>query len=164
MKDIRTHYIDTSALVKLLLDEPGSDKLRNYFEEHSVFSTTSLCLAEALGVLKKRIFLEEKDSVEYYNLCYELIAYLRHGNITIDDAELFGLSTYNEVEKTAKKYDLDISDAFQIVSLKKSIISKLGGESRGILITGDSQLAKAAREESLRAWDIMKEDEPPKSE
>jgi uncharacterized protein with PIN domain len=46
---VRVHYLDASALVKLLVDEPGSSRLKEYFDNPNVFRMTSLCFAEALG-------------------------------------------------------------------------------------------------------------------
>jgi len=53
MSAIRIHMLDTSALIKLFLEEDGSDVLRKYYNVHSVFWTTALCFAETLGVLKR---------------------------------------------------------------------------------------------------------------
>lgn len=49
---VKIHYLDASATVKLFVEEDGSDILRNYFNDRSVFQTISLCFAEALGALK----------------------------------------------------------------------------------------------------------------
>lgn len=54
MADIRTHYLYTSAIVKLFVVEDGSLALRNYIGQHAVLFTTSLCFAETLGVLKAK--------------------------------------------------------------------------------------------------------------
>jgi predicted nucleic acid-binding protein len=54
MADIRTRYLDTSAIVKLFVAEDGSMALRSYLGQHAVLFTTSLCFAETLGVLKAK--------------------------------------------------------------------------------------------------------------
>ena len=54
MATIRTHFLDTSVLVKLLVQEDRSIVVRKCFDEGSVFWTTSLCFAETLGVLKAK--------------------------------------------------------------------------------------------------------------
>lgn len=48
-------YFDASAAVKLVVPEPGSDNVRAHFNEHARFYMTSLCFAEALGVLKRKM-------------------------------------------------------------------------------------------------------------
>ena len=45
-------YFDASAAVKLVMHELGSDNVRPHFAEHFRHYMTSLCFAEALGVLK----------------------------------------------------------------------------------------------------------------
>jgi len=49
-------FLDTSALVKLVVNEPDSDTLRRFVNAHSPRYTPSLCFAEALGVLKGKRF------------------------------------------------------------------------------------------------------------
>jgi hypothetical protein len=51
---VKAHYLDASALVKLVADdsdeEPGRDVLRKYYHEHSNRYATSYCITEALFV------------------------------------------------------------------------------------------------------------------
>ena len=49
LKFIRIHYLDASAIVKLILNEPGSSELRQYFGKESNFTATSLCFVESLA-------------------------------------------------------------------------------------------------------------------
>jgi len=60
------------------------------------------------------------------------------------------------VEKTT----LDLSDAFQILSVKQGFYSVLDGDSKTILITGDKKLSKAAKKEGLRVWYFLGEPVP----
>lgn len=64
LKFIRIHYLDASAIVKLVLDETGSAELRQYFDKESNFTVTSLCFAEALGVLKVKRFNQKSMTDE----------------------------------------------------------------------------------------------------
>jgi hypothetical protein len=57
------------------------------------------------------------------------------------------------------KYQLDLSDAFQILSVKAFAPHMIGG-SRTILVTADKELAKAARAEGLRVWSVLEEPAP----
>ena len=43
MDAVRTHYLDASVLVKLYVDENGSDIARKYIDEQSTLYTTNLC-------------------------------------------------------------------------------------------------------------------------
>ena len=58
-KTAKTHYLDASALIKLILDcqdeKPGREELRYHFNSESKpFYTTSICFAETIGILKKK--------------------------------------------------------------------------------------------------------------
>jgi predicted nucleic acid-binding protein len=162
---VRTHYLDTSVIVKLLVKESGSERIRSYIKGQTNFHATSLCFAETLGVLKgmymgrrhKKIISER----EYLDACNELMAHVHGKSISIDEEiEIATPETYREVEAIAKKYNLDIADAFQIVALKKGIFSIFRGEAKPIVITADGKLAEAANNEGLRAWNILAEPEP----
>src|SRR3989339_1709460 len=100
METIRTHLLDASALVKLVVDEVGSEKIRKYFADKSVFWTTSLCFVEALGVLKvKHLYRKEITAEKYLSSSEELIAHFRNGSISIEEIDITQISTFNEVEK-----------------------------------------------------------------
>jgi hypothetical protein len=58
------------------------------------------------------------------------------------------------------KYQLDLSDAFQILSVKIGFAAHLSGGSQTILVTADKKLAKAARAEGLRVWSVLEEPTP----
>ena len=51
---LRPHFLDSSVLVKLVIHEPGSDVLRQYFGSHSWFVTSPLCISEAINVVKRK--------------------------------------------------------------------------------------------------------------
>ena len=79
--------------------------------------------------------------------------------IEIEDIDIAHLDVIREVRELVKKYSIDISDAFQIYSLKKGILSIFGGDSQPILITADKKLAKAVKAEGLTVWNFLKEDQ-----
>lgn len=170
MKFIRIHYLDASAIVKLVLNEAGSAELRRYFGEESNFTATSLCFAEALGVLKvKRFYQKCITDAEYFSGCNELMAYVAYGNIQIEDIEIKDRCVFDEVEILTRNHNegkpkdkiIDISDAFQIMSVKRNYFSKFQDtDSKPILITGDRALADAALDEGLRVWYCIDEDVP----
>jgi predicted nucleic acid-binding protein len=156
---IRPHYLDTSTIIKLVLPEPGSNIIEAYFCANSTFHTTSICFAEALGVLKTKYFYrQEIDHDTYFKACDHLTSLVYESNIRIDEISINDIAVFDEVEKLSKRYSLDIADSFQIYTLKNSIYSRNIGES--ILITADKELAKAVRNEGLRAWDFLNENQP----
>jgi len=158
---IRTNCLDASAIVKLLIAEAGSDKLRKYFTKQTCFYTTSLCFAEALGVLKAKHLRCEITQEEYLDTCYQLLSYVHPDNIGIDiiEIEIKKRVAFDDVENLVKKYSIDVSDAFQIYTLKE-VFSNFAGDSAPILITADRGLATAAENEGLRVWNCIEDPSP----
>jgi predicted nucleic acid-binding protein len=101
-----------SALVKLFVNEKGSDIVREYFKKHTIFYTTSLCFAETLGVLKSKSLKKEISQSQYFCACDELISHIAGETIGIDEIKIANSETYSEVEAIASKYNLDVADAF----------------------------------------------------
>jgi len=158
---IKTHYLDASAIVKLLIDEDGSTVLREYFRTNSVFHTTSVCFVETLGVLKGKCLRKCITQDQYLTACEILIGQVRDEFIGIDEIKIADPQVYREVDNIAKRYSLDISDAFQIVTLKKGFLSPFKGTaSECILITADEKLANVARQEKLRVWNCLHDPVP----
>jgi hypothetical protein len=65
-----------------------------------------------------------------------------------------------EAKTLAMDHDLDLSDAFQLLSLQAGYFCGLPGESATLLVTADEALAAAARKLDLRAWDCLREPLP----
>src|SRR6266446_37981 len=163
MKLIKVHYLDASALVKLLVKESGSESLTQYMrnEALSSFLTTSLCFAEALGVLKVKHRRREIDQEQYLAAIDELRAYISGKNLQLVDVSISDDSIFNEVEALIRRHNnsIDVSDALQLVALKKDFFARVP-ETKPILITADCLLAIAARREDLRVWDCLREQPP----
>jgi predicted nucleic acid-binding protein len=157
---IRTHYLDASALVKLFIDEIGSAAVRSYLEPHATRITTALCFAETLGVLKAKHVHKHLTMEEYLSACEDMMGCLRGQTLTIEDIGITERVVFDEVERLAKAHALDLSDACQLLTLRRGALSSLEGDSRPILITADKKLAAAARSEGLRVWDCMNEPAP----
>lgn len=160
MAYIRTHYLDTSAIIKLLIDEDGSSTVRTYLAPHATRFTTSLCFAETLGVLKAKYVHHHISHEEYLAACEELMGEVRCQTLVIEDVPVTERDVFDEVEGLAKRHSLDLSDACQLLTLRKGLLSELEGESRPILVTADKRLADAAKNEGLRSWDCMHEPAP----
>jgi predicted nucleic acid-binding protein len=156
-------YLDASAAVKLVLEERGSDHLRNYFNDRAGFFITSLCLAEALGVLKRKKLKRELSGTKYLDKCYLLLAHVRHKRVHIEDIQISSLDVFPKIEEIAQRHDLDLSDSLQLVSVKHGRFSKLAQSSKTLLITADCDLASAAKAEGLCVWNCEVEATPPNS-
>jgi uncharacterized protein with PIN domain len=57
---VKVKYLDTSAIVKLFLDEDGSNNIRAYYNSHTNFCCAEMTFYEAMNVLKSRLFKGEK--------------------------------------------------------------------------------------------------------
>ncbi len=159
-------YLDASALVKLFLEEDGSDVIKNYIDSNSAsaFYTTSLCFAETLGVLKARNVRHKITNSAYNQLCREFMDNVTAGRINIKDVGISGWKHYPEILRIAEENKLDISDAFQIVTLKHERFSLFVGSSRPLLITADKELATVAQAEGLRVWNFLQQEAPPNTQ
>jgi predicted nucleic acid-binding protein len=154
-------HLDASAAVKLDLRERGSDHLQSYFSGRAGFHITSLCLAEALGVLKRKMLHGDIPEDQYFASCYFLLAYVRDNRIHIDDVQIASLDIFSKAEKIARRYRLDLSDSLQLVSVKHGKFKSFVEESKTVLITADRSLAVAARKEGVRVWNCEEEAQPP---
>jgi predicted nucleic acid-binding protein len=155
---IKVKYLDASALVKLYVNENGSQQIREFFNSNTNFFTTWLCLAEALGILKSKwVGPQSKDvatKIEtdmYFEATRKLIINWRM-RIEFDDLELIDPTVPLKVEEMAKNYNLDYSDALQLITLKYGKYSFFALESASVLITADKGLASAAASEGIRVW------------
>jgi hypothetical protein len=128
-------------------------------EHTSDFRATSLCFAEALGVLKyKYLGGRDRDENTYFT-AGDILSGRINEDIELVDVNIADSKIFGEVEKVARQYRLDIIDAHQIVTIKKDYFSGLP-HSHPILVTADSWLAEAACKEGLRVWNCLKGDPP----
>lgn len=154
-------YFDASAAVKLAVEEPGSAHVRQHFQKHYRHYMTSLCFAEALGALKGKVQRKELSLEKYFYACSLLIDCLRARRFELEETLKISPETFSETEKLAKKHGLDLSDALQLVTVRDGKFKNWGWECKTVLATADQALAKAAKEEGLRAWYVMDSPEPP---
>ena len=155
----RASYFDASAIIKVLVEEPDSLPVAQYFKGPHPFYMTSLCFAEALGVLKAKYFRRQSIPEKgYLNRSYLLTVWVRDRRITLDEVPLTEPEVFEEA--IVKRYQIDTSDALQIVTIKNGKFSNFAGESKPLLITADSDLAKAARNEGVKVWDCIHEPNP----
>ena len=159
---IKASHLDASAAVKLILQERGSEYIKNYFANRAGFYITSLCLAEAFGVFKRKRLLGELSEEQYFTTCYLLLGYLRSPpRIHVDEIELSSLDTFAEAEEIARRHKIDLSDSLQLVSVKHGRSSSCVPGFKTVLITADRALASAAKAEGLRVWNCEEEAAPP---
>lgn len=167
---VTIHYMDASALIKYFYDEENSDIIRSYVHDciyarksfEIVFRTTSFCFGETLGFFKTKVRRKEISKEEYSIIAMKVIDGIS-GLFEIEEPSLSNASNYSiHVSSLIKKYGLDVSDAFQLVAIKsiEAALNQFSGGIRVILITADKGLARAAKEEGIRSWNISQQMRP----
>lgn len=158
----RANCFDASALIKVFTRETGSELVRDYFNNRSPTKyTTPFCFYEALNVLKvKWLYRKEINQAEYAEAAFRLVAWFGASSRYAQDIDLKEPVTFFKVRELVDRYSLDLSDAFQILSVKEGYFSHLANDSQTVLVTADETLAKAARLEGVKSWYCLGEPEP----
>ena len=153
---VAPHLLDASAAIKLLVKEQGSDALRNYFETKlGGYFISSLCFVEVFSALKAKWLRKEINDNNYFGASYLFTAHVRNRRIKIVDSQVLSTDAFFHAVDLAKKYDLDLADSLQLISLKGDQFKLLVQESKAILVTADKGLEKAALAEGFRVWNCV---------
>ena len=151
---------DASALVKRYVDEPGSQELRCYWRMQATRYTTPFCFYETLGILKGYVRRSVLTRERYLAAGADLVAWFRASHSRIHDIDFTSIDVFADAKELAEDHQLDLSDAFQLLSLQSGYFSALMGGSATLLVTADEPLAAAARRLKLPVWDCMREPMP----
>jgi len=158
---VRANCLDASALVKLYVREEGSDVLQRYFQDQATPYTTPLCFYEALTTLKvKWLYRKEITKDEHLKASFSMAAWFSHVSKQVRDLDLLSPIVFRDARSIVERYGLDLSDAFQILSVKEGFFSALTADSRTVLVTADKELANGAKQEGILAWYILEEPLP----
>jgi len=160
-KALRADFFDASALVKIYSDEPRSELTREYFRSRATKYTTPFCFYEALNVLKGKWKHKGQLALDQYlEAAFRLTAWYGASSAAITDLDFTDATTFGKAKEIAERNQLDLSDAFQILSVKSGYFSALVNDSSTMLVTADKELAEAARNEGLSSWNLMLEPAP----
>jgi predicted nucleic acid-binding protein len=159
-RSARAVCLDASVLVKLRLDEPHSNKVREWCEKEPGAYTTPFCFYEALNIFKSKWKHQGKISrEEYLSACNSLVAWF--GGISrrgfVKDSELITPAAFTWVREVVSTTGLDFSDAYQLYSVKHGYFSVLANDSRTVLATTDAELARVSRTFGLLSIDLAVE-------
>lgn len=150
---LRANCFDASALVKVWLDEPNGGYVRNFFNSQSPTKyTTPFCYFETLSVMKQKWLRKEIERSTYLNAAYALTVWFQASARKIHDIDLTNPAIFLRAKEIVERYEIDLSDAFQIISVKEGFFSPLVNDSQTLLVTADKDLAMAAQAEGLKAW------------
>ncbi len=161
----KAHYLDASALVKLVADdpaeEPGRDVLRRYYWQHTDgMYATSYCITETFSVLKRKFLQGLITEANYIRYVQNFIRQFLGVNLRQDDVPILSPVVFSEAERLIKKHKIDFLDCFQIVTIMHGRFNVLGPNSQSILVTADEGLANAARAECVKVWECRSEPAP----
>ena len=161
---VKVHYLDASALVKLVADdpdeEPGRDVLRQYYREHSNRYATSYCVTEVFSAFKLKFLRGRITEDQYIKYVKDFIDGVIGANLQIDEVPILTPLVFREAERLIQKHKIDFIDCFQIVTILHGQFRFLCSDSKSILITADQALAKAARAEGARVWEVTTDPAP----
>ncbi len=155
------YFLDASALVKLVCDEPGSKTLKNLMKASKTKPLTSWVLvAEALGVLKRKWQCEKRlDDTAYTDAVQELLIQVRMDYIHPVDTEILNgearLKTYVvQIMHVRNRHpELDAADALQFRAIEEGMISS----TKPILVSADRKLMAAAKKEEFETLSVSRD-------
>jgi predicted nucleic acid-binding protein len=157
----RAVFLDASAIIAYHVDEPRSEVLRKWWNEESTKYTSPLCFFESLNAYKSKwLFRAELNHDQYRKACFDTYLWYQAAVRHVTDMEFNDHAVFQEAYLLALKHSMDLSDAFQVLSVKSGYFSVLANDSKTILCTGDAALAAVARSEGLKAWDFKTESPP----
>ncbi len=158
-------FLDTSALVKRYVKEEGSERLEEFLSHEAFPFTSPFCFYEALNVFKRKRFSKHKDDQitqkQYEAASITLIGWFGFITKQLNDIDFTEITVALEVSDLAKKYNLDFSDAFQILCIKKGFGSNLINGSQTIHVTADDRLGEVAKLEGIKSWHIIRDNSFP---
>lgn len=91
----------------------------------------------------------------YLNASFALTVWFQASARKVKDIDLSHPPTFLRAKELVERYEVDLSDAFQLLSLKEGYFSSLANDSKTLLVTADEKLANAAIAEGLNAWYCM---------
>ena len=144
---------DASALVKVFVDEADCGPVRMYFNTQSPTKyTTPFCYFETLSVLKTKWLRSNITKKQYFDAAFAVTVWFQASTRKISDLDISNPSIFIRMRELVDRHEIDVSDAFQILSIKEGYFAPLKYDSSTLLVTADRLLAKAAEKEGIRSW------------
>jgi predicted nucleic acid-binding protein len=166
---IRCHYVDASALVKLIADDDaekdGRAELREYYWKNTAnMYATSHSVTEALSIIKGKYKRDKIDRDTYTEWVNKFLIQTIGANLRIEDDEeeapILSQTVRSEAKLMIEKHDIDFLDAFQLIVIMRGRFRHMTDGSQTMLVTADRGLARAAKSEGLRSWCCLDEPMP----
>ena len=169
-------YLDASAAIMLFTREEGYKNLQKFMQnpdESPTVFMTAFCVTETLSAIKTKWRNDSKKTKKnpdekqrlqavYFSDCNDFLSHLRDDQIHVNDIPIADREIYKQVEPIAINNEIDLVDAFQIVTLQRGLALPLrSGQSELLLILKDAALINPARELRMKVWDCKREASPP---
>jgi predicted nucleic acid-binding protein len=156
---VHDNWFDASVLIKLYVKEEKSEVVRDYWNHQTNKFTTSICLYETFRLLK--IKRNKLGNTDYLNATLDLCSWFAEVvSKNSSEPNFLSAKVFFKAHQVSERHGLDLSDALQLLSMKAGFGAVAHGQSRPLLISADKRLAKAARTENLRVWEVLKEPRP----
>ncbi len=156
---VYAYYLDASALVKLVVDEPGTKDIREYLDTTPNACVTLVSFIEALGVLKRK-WQCKWDKPDYHYAVECLLQMMYGGKPKVDNMALAEPSTFRSVSQIAEKHNLDVADAFQLFAILNGKYAPFTSSSKTRFICADRDLVRAARSQGIPTWRCSRDGAP----
>lgn len=157
----RAVFLDASAIIAYHVDEPKSEVLRAWWPQEATKYTSSLCFFESLNAYKSKWKFQGKLTHDQYRqACFSTYHWYQASGKHVKDLDFNSPQVFETAYLLAMKHSLDLSDAFQILSVRDGFFAVLVNDSQTVLCTGDAKLARAARAEGLKVWNFQVEPAP----
>lgn len=146
-------YFDTSALVKLYFQEPGSLSVRSLYSRAERIATSAIAGAELASAMQRRV---RESSLEKAVADRVWRDWLARSQEFFEVPLPSGSSTIaTQVFTLCSKYPLRASDAIHVASALEVARHHFPGDAF-LLLTSDENLKKAATDEGLPCEDLRK--------
>lgn len=141
-------FLDTSAWVKFFIEEQGTDEIQAFLFEKSqasgnIFATSAVTYAEIYATFARALKGRRIGETAFLQIKKEFELQWRNVDVPIVDKTLVESSG-----RIAEKYGLKGCDAFQLASALAMRAT--------IFINSDKELATAAKDSHLIAWNPAK--------
>lgn len=125
MEWCKASYFDTSALVKLVMDdpseEPGREAVRKYYWANTAnMYTVPYCVAETFSVFKRKFLQGHLTSEQYLKCIKTFTGHFLGGNLRQDQMSVLSPIVFAETERLVNDHGIDFVDCLQIVTIMQA--------------------------------------------
>lgn len=144
------YYMDTSALMKMYLEEAGSDAVRGLISEVQFRITSALTQLEVVSAIELAKRMRRINSPGYRTHLASLNADIKSGAISLIEITA---SILKKAISLIQMHRLRPPDAIQLAT---ALESRIGYEGEIHFLCADRALLDAARREGLRCKDVSR--------